>query len=203
MIDATKAIRRWRAGWVLVAGCLLLSAVGCATTHASSRSENPPLDVPAPPPRAVESPDTDVPPPVPLPEEPARHPNASPRRTPPPANRPEPPKQEPPKTETAPPPQPTEPPKIEEPPKPSPTLQTIPAEAEPGVERMVRDQLSHASNDLSRVDYRKLNADARTQYDTAKGYVRQAEDALRAKNLVFARSLSEKAATIAAQLAGK
>ena len=68
---------------------------------------------------------------------------------------------------------------------------------------MIRQQLAKASSDLTRVDYRALNADARTQYDTAKGLVRQAEDALRAKNLVFARSLADKAATLATQLAGK
>ena len=48
-----------------------------------------------------------------------------------------------------------------------------------------------------------MNADARTQYDTAKRWVRQADEAIRAKNLVFAKSIAEKAATIAAQLAGR
>ena len=56
---------------------------------------------------------------------------------------------------------------------------------------------------LNRIDYRALNADARTQYDTAKRFVTQAEEALRAKNLVFARNLADKAAALAAQLAGK
>jgi len=53
------------------------------------------------------------------------------------------------------------------------------------------------------VDYRALNADARTQYDTAKRFVTQADDAIRTKNLVYAKSIAEKAATIAAQLAGR
>jgi hypothetical protein len=53
------------------------------------------------------------------------------------------------------------------------------------------------------VDYRALNADARIQYDQAKRFVRQADDAIRTKNLVFAKNLAEKAATIAAQLAGR
>ena len=48
-----------------------------------------------------------------------------------------------------------------------------------------------------------LNADAQTQYDTAKRFIRQAEDALRAKNLVFAKNLADKAAALAAQLAGR
>ncbi|PYR38839.1 MAG: hypothetical protein DMF89_05730 [Acidobacteria bacterium] len=63
--------------------------------------------------------------------------------------------------------------------------------------------LYKASADLGRVNYRNLNADARTQYDTAKGFIRQAEDAQRARNLDFARNLAEKAATLAAQLAGR
>ena len=71
------------------------------------------------------------------------------------------------------------------------------------VERSIRASLQRASADLYRIDYRALNADARTQYDTAKRWVRQADEAIRAKNLVFAKSIAEKAATIAAQLAGR
>ena len=67
----------------------------------------------------------------------------------------------------------------------------------------VSTALQRANADLNRVDYRALNADARTQYDTAKRFVRQADDAIRTKNLVFAKNLAEKAATIAAQLAGR
>jgi len=63
--------------------------------------------------------------------------------------------------------------------------------------------LTRATTDLNRIDYRALNADARTQYDTAKRFVTQAQEALRAKNLVFARNLADKAAALAVQLAGK
>ena len=63
--------------------------------------------------------------------------------------------------------------------------------------------LTRANNDLSRVDYRALNNDARTQYDTAKRFVQQADRALREKNLVFAKSVADKAAALAAQLAGR
>src|SRR5262249_16660955 len=58
-------------------------------------------------------------------------------------------------------------------------------------------------SDLSRVDYRLLNADARNQYDTAKSFIRRSDEAVRAKNLVFAKNLADKAAAPAAQLAGK
>ena len=81
--------------------------------------------------------------------------------------------------------------------------QTTPATAEGEVERGIRGSLQRAAADLNRVDYRALNADARTQYDTAKRFVSQADEAIRTKNLVFAKNLAEKAATIAAQLAGR
>jgi hypothetical protein len=41
------------------------------------------------------------------------------------------------------------------------------------------------------------------QYDTAKRFIRQADDAVKSKNLVFAKNLADKAAVIAAQLAGR
>ena len=92
---------------------------------------------------------------------------------------------------------------VEEPPRPPSTLQTTPTTAEGEVERGIRASLSRANLDLNRIDYRLLNADAKTQYDTAKRFIRQADDAMRAKNLVFAKSLADKAAALAAQLGGK
>jgi hypothetical protein len=159
----------------------------------------PALAMPEPPPRDVEPTEVETPPPVPLVTEPSRNTPARPRPVaPPPRTEPKP---EPPKPE---PPAPVEAPKPpEEPAKPPTTLQSTPATAEGEVERGIRASLQRANADLSRVDYRALNADARTQYDTAKRFVRQADDAIRTKNLVFAKNLAEKAATIAAQLAGR
>jgi hypothetical protein len=51
------------------------------------------------------------------------------------------------------------------------------------------------------VDYRALNADARTQVRHGQAARQQADEYIRTKNLVFAKNLAEKAATIAAQLA--
>jgi hypothetical protein len=158
----------------------------------------PPLAMPPPPPRDVEPSDVGAPPPVPLVAEPAHSAPARPR--PAPAPRTEAPKSDPPKPE----PPAVEPPKpADEPVRPPTTLQTTPAAAEGEVERGIRAALQRASADLNRIDYRALNADARTQYDTAKRWVGQADEAIRAKNLVFAKSIAEKAATIAAQLAGR
>ncbi len=176
---------------------LLVSALasGCVRAHAKTTPEAPPLDVPAPPPRDVEPNETEVPPPMPLVPEPAR--NAPPRPRPVPREQP---RAEPAKPE----PLPAEPLKpVEESPRPPTTLQTAPATVESEVERGIRATLSRATTDLSRVDYRALNADARTQYDTAKRFIRQADEAMRSKNLVFAKNLAEKAAALAAQLAGR
>jgi hypothetical protein len=64
----------------------------------------------------------------------------------------------------------------------------------------VRALIATASRDLQRVDYRQLDADRRAQYDTAKGFMQQAEDALRSRNVMFAGKLADKAATMAAAL---
>jgi outer membrane biosynthesis protein TonB len=173
---------------------------GCTRTHAKAIPESPPLDMPVSPPREVAPSDAETPQPVPLPEEPARNPPA--RLRPPPAReqpRAEPKPPEPPKPEPA----PAEPPKPEEPPKPPTLLQTTPANTEVDLERGIRTTLVRAQTDLNRVDAARLNADARTQYDTAKSFIRQAEAAVRAKNLVFAKTVADKAAVLAAQLAPK
>jgi hypothetical protein len=136
---------------------------------------------------------------MPLPEEPARTPSPRLRPTVPQAPRPESPKTEPPKTE-----QPVEATKPEEEPaKPPALLQTTPPNTEGDLERGIRATLTRAQTDLNRIDTARLNADARGQYETAKTFIRQAEQAVRAKNLLFAKNLAEKAAALAVQLAPK
>jgi hypothetical protein len=179
---------------------LPLIAAGCHRAHAKTLPESPPLEVPAAPPREVEPIEVETPQPVPLPQEPAR--TAAPRLRPPvreQAPRAEPPKTEPPKAE----PPPVEAPKPEEPAKPPTLLQTTPPNTEGDLERGIRNTLTRAQTDLNRVDAARLNADARVQYETAKSFIRQAEAAVRAKNLLFAKSVADKAAVLAAQLAPK
>ena len=186
---------------------LLLASVvasGCGVRAAAKTTPDaPPLDMPAPPARDVEPDSAETPPPVPLAAEPAR--NAPPRAARP-VPREQPPRLEPPRVEPPKPEAPAaEPPKVpEEPPKPPlSTLQTAPPTADAGMERGIRASLARANSDLNRIDYRVLNADARTQYDTAKRFIRQADDALKSKNLVFAKNLADKAAALAAQLGGR
>src|SRR5438477_3382112 len=154
-------------------------ASGCASAHAKTASDAPPLDMPAPPPRVVDATEVEPPQPATLPDEPARHTPPPPTRRPPPrsdANR----QSEPPPSTP-----PAEAPKpAAEPAKPPPALQTTPTDVAEKEEQQIRTLLGRANTDLSHVDYQRLNADARTQYETAKRFVTQAEDALRTKNLV-------------------
>jgi outer membrane biosynthesis protein TonB len=184
---------------------LLVSALasGCVRARANTTPDAP-LDVPEPPPRDVAPNGVETPPPVPLVAEPAhtvlpRPRPAAPREQP----RPPEPKPEPAKPEPAVEPVAEVPKTTDEPAKAPTTLQTTPATAEGEVERGIRASLIRATADLNRIDYRVLNADARTQYDTAKRFIRQANDAIRSKNLLFAKSLADKAAALAAQLAGR
>jgi hypothetical protein len=184
---------------------LLLISSGAVTAgcfHASPKtvSASPPLEMPPPPERVVETVEAPPPlPPLPLVEEPARQPvRLPPARLPAPrVEAPPPPKPEPPKVEP-----PADPPKVtDEAPKP-PTLQTAPTGTEGDVERRIRDVISRANASLKRVNLRALNPEARTQFDTAKRFIEQAEAALKKRNLEFARNLADKAQGLAAQLAG-
>jgi hypothetical protein len=193
----TTTVRLLTIPGLLVA--LAVSAAGCFRAQARTVPEPPALDVPAPPPRLVEPILAAVPDPVPLAEEPPLN-TPSPRPLATVQQRPETGKPEPPKVET--PPDVSRP--AEEAPRPAQTtLQTTPADREAAAIRDVRTLLTRSAADLSRVDYRVLSADARSQYDTAKRFASQADEALRAKNLVFASYLADKAATLAAQLAGR
>lgn len=174
--------------WALV--FLLAVSVGaCAKAQAKTVPPGPPLAVPPPPARVlapVEEP--------PLPTLPAEVPvtvTAPPPPVRPPA-RPS-PRPEPPAPVAAQPP-------VTEPPR---ALRASPSAADAAAERTVREALARATRDLSRVDYSRLRLDGRAQYDQSKRFSQQAEEAVRARNLVFAATLAEKAATLAAGLLGR
>lgn len=197
MLECEKAGRQRHRGTVLALHlCIVaLLASGClrALARTAPPRDTPPLDVPLPPPRLVEAAETLPPEPVTLPSEPARNTPLPPPRTTPPSTQ---------QTESSKP----EPPKPVEEPKPqatTTTLRTTPTEQEAEVERRIRGLLLEATFNLNRIDYGRLNVNAKGQYDSAKGFVRQAEEALRSKNLVFASYLADKAATLAAQLRGR
>ena len=164
---------------------------GCRRPQVRTEPAPPALDMPTPPPRDVEPTDLQVPPLVPLIDVPPR--TVERPLTPAPVTR-DPGRSEP-RPES-----PTEPLKPVEEPRPATTLQTASTEQEAELDRRVRATLQTAGTDLNRIDYRRLNPDEQHQYDTVKSFIRQAEDALRDKNLVFAQTMAEKAATLAKQL---
>ena len=175
-----------------------LATPGCLRAQAKTMPVVP-LAVPAPPARVVDASDPKSPPIVSLPEAPVPDTLPRPLLTPPPQ-----------RTDVRPPEAPK--PDPADPAKPAedttrlpatPTLQTTPTLQEGGVDRRIRTLLAQATNDLNRINVQGLNADARTQFETARRFVSQAEDALRAKNLMFASNLAEKASVLAALLAGR
>ena len=178
-----------------------LLAPGCMRAHARTEPEPPPLDAPAPPPRNVEARTPEAPAPVTL-VEPAPTVLAPPPPAPSAQQRTDPTKPEPPKVEPTTPVEAAKP--VEDPrSQPTTTLQTTSAEREAQVEKGTRNMLARALADLNRVEYSRLKADARAQYDQARRFISQAEDALQKRNLIFASNLADKASTLAAQLAGR
>jgi outer membrane biosynthesis protein TonB len=177
-------------------GLCVVLASGCAKARAETAPDGPPLEMPAPPPRVLAPVDQPLPataavpdPPVAEPRPPARPPVR--RGTPAEAEaRPEPP---------------PAPAAAIAPPEPAPAetreLRAAPSNAATA-ERGVRDLLTRASRDLNRVDYGRLSADGRTQYEQSKRFSQQAEQALRDRNFVFAATLADKAATLATELLG-
>jgi hypothetical protein len=86
-------------------------------------------------------------------------------------------------------------------PAPAPSLTLTPSPgSEAQTEAAIRDLLARATRDLGRVNSASLKGDGRAQYDTARRFIEQAEEALRTRNIVFAGKLADKAATMAAVL---
>lgn len=171
---------------------LLTASLGACAAKAQVRSEveMPLLDPPPPPPRVVVA----YVDPEPLPIAPPAEPVAPSR----PAPRPSRPEQRPEPVASAPEPEPVE---TLPRPAPPPSLTLTPS---PGTEAQtltaIRDLMNRAARDLSRVNAGALNTDGRAQYETARRFLQQADDALKARNIVFAGRLADKAATMAAIL---
>lgn len=181
---------RVRARAAVVASAVLATVLGsgCAKMHARTAPEGPWLQVPEPPAREIVS--AAEPPPLPV-DEPIVPPvpvvapapvAPRPAPAPPRAARPEPPAE----TPAA---------RIEP--------RTLRAPGDVAREGAIRERLAGATASLGRVDYGRLGAAARSQYDQARRFVQQAEQAIKDQNLAFASTLADKAATLAADLAGR
>lgn len=108
------------------------------------------------------------------------------------------------RTREVPPPRPTAPPAqppATQPATPPTTPTPLPAAPNQGeLEQQARSLVASADQTLDKIDYKALNADGRAQFDTAKRFVKQADDALKARNIVYAWQLANKANTIATML---
>ena len=184
-----------RAAIALALGLACTSMAACAKARAETAPDGPPLAMTAPPPRMlapVEQPLEATPAVVEVPPAPA--PRAP---TPPPPRR----------AAVSPPAEPEarpEPEAVVAAPAPvldpGRELRAAPSTADAAAERQVRDLLLRTARTLGRVDYRRLSADGRLQYEQSKRFSDQAEDALRDRNFPFAATLADKAFTLAAQL---
>ena len=64
----------------------------------------------------------------------------------------------------------------------------------------MNELVARATRDLKRVNYQALSAEGKAQYDQSKRFADQANSALADRNLPFAHTLADKAATLAAGL---
>jgi hypothetical protein len=170
--------------WVVLAAATLS---GCAAkAQARTEVEMPLLDPPPPPPRVVATYPEELEP-APLPAAVAQEPASArpPIRLIRPEIRPETPRTEP------------SPPPAE---RPSLTLSPA-AGTEVQTEAAIRTMLVTAARDLGKVNVATLSADRKTQFETARRFLEQAEEALKGHNLVYAGTLADKAVTLAAVFA--
>jgi hypothetical protein len=176
--------------WLLAAAIGALAGAGCAHAQAQTPVQVPSLAVPEPPDRLIVPVVlADAPEPVPVTPPP---PSAAPRPRDAPARPAQPPERTP----------ATAPPAAAEPVAPNPAPQLLQTAANPvEVERQVRAQLAAAQRDLDRVTSKPLSPSGRVQVDTARGFIRQADEALKLRNIMLARDLADKAASLASQLA--
>jgi type IV secretory pathway VirB10-like protein len=192
----------WLGGRVLLGSLVLgvgMSGASCAKAQARTTADGPPLEMPAPPARVIAPVDEPIASSPSEPAEPAPAPPSTNRR---PARRPSPSegtqKPEVPAAAPAEPAVPQAVPTDGRPVEPPPTLRA------PGsAEKPIRDRLTLAQSNLSRVDYTKLSNDGRSQYEQSKRFIQQAEQALKDQNFVFAQTLADKAAQIATELLGR
>ena len=167
--------------------------------RAETPVERPALDVPPPPPRVV------VPLPKPLePLEPVAtlgpgpltqpRPRAQRDKEKDPANKPDAKPEDP---------KPVEPPPAPATPPPTPQLRMPEVANSAQVARQIGESIGRTRAILDKVDYRRLSSVATKAYEESKLFAQQADDELKANNLVFAKELADKAERLAKELQGR
>lgn len=89
------------------------------------------------------------------------------------------------------------------PPASPPLLRTRETANDADAAKKVRDVLQRAEQNLAKVNYRNLTANARAQAETARRFISQAGDALEKSQLTFALSLADKAEALSTALVNR
>jgi hypothetical protein len=198
-MDGMKQMKR-----TLLVLALAAQAAACTAVRAHVQPEDhPALVVPPVPPRVIDPLPAEPQPIEPVGELPVAP--ASPPRSKPPAREQNRPANSDSKTESKPAETPAaDPTTTQQPPAtpPVPPLRTPGTTDGPEMAKHVRETLDRANQKLSHVDYQALKPDSRANYDNAKSFIKQAEEMLKANNLVAAKLLADRAENIAKQLGG-
>ena len=191
----------------IFAFCILQLAFSWACAKAKAADlvpDGPPLAMSAPPPRVI-TPAEGVavaPPSPPNPETPTPAVAGAPAPRPPAGQKPPQQRAASGTTETPAAAAPPEPPPPAAAPPPL-EVRAVSSAAAAAEEKKVRDVMGRTTAILNKVNYQRLNGEAKKQYDQSKRFNEQADEALKEKNFVYAMQLAENAATFAAQLAGR
>ena len=181
---------------LMLLALLVPLASACSSTRAQTQVEVPALDVPPVPPRVIGPlPTSDLPAvePVPdLPPAPAAPPKPAPKPTPKPETKPEAKPETPPDATSS----QTNPPAV-------PPLRTPNAADGPEAAKAIQDVIDRTYKVLNVVDYGRLTSDRRANYDNAKSFLKQAEEALKTNDHALAKSLANRAEEIANLLRGR
>ena len=167
---------------------LLVALAGCAKARAAAVPDGPPLTVPSAPAhqipvnQIVEAPLQEPPPVAEAP--PAPPPPAVTRQNPRTTAKPEAPAAA---TVAPPPPAPAE-------------VVRVAPQVSADAEKKITELLRRAERTLELVDYKRLSKEGQAQYDQSKRFSDEAKQAIKEKNLVYAMTLADKAATLAAEL---
>ena len=186
----------------LIAVVAVVSLSACATTKAAMPVDRPALMVPPPPPRVIT--------PMPLPEvQPAPEPLELPANTSKPPSRPPRPQNQASKDagKTDPkidplPEAPANPP-VATPPPVTPQLRMPEGNDAAATARQARDTIERTRRVLKGIDPARLSSVLQKALTDAKAFTTQAEEALNAGNVVFAKELAEKAERLAKELQGR
>jgi hypothetical protein len=85
------------------------------------------------------------------------------------------------------------------PPSEAPVVRAAPA-ASVGDEKKAQSLIAKAKSDLENVNYQRLSADGKAQYNQSKQFNDEAQQAIKERNFLLANTLAEKAAKLAAEL---